>query len=89
MGAELEWYTLRELAELVGRSAGTLANWLREDRRKRFVRDDQVDYRTGPRVKVLASGRLLRLRTLWLRGDAAQSVIRRRVRGRLPWARRR
>lgn len=79
MSAELEWYTLNDLAGLTGRSAGTLGNWYREARRKGLIHDHQVDYRPGPMVKVLPNGRVLRLRTLWIRGDAAQAMIRRHL----------
>lgn len=89
MSAELEWYTLRELADLTGRSAGTVGNWFSADRRAGRIADDQVDYRPGPKVKILANGRVMRLRTVWIRGDAAQELVRRHLLAPPPWLRRR
>lgn len=88
MAAELEWYTFRELAELIGRAPKTVGVWFRADRRKGLIADEQVDYRPGPKVKILPTGHVLRLRTIWLQGDAAQALVKRHLSAAPPWLRR-
>lgn len=77
MSHDLEWYTLAEAAELLRRQPETVRRWVRRERRAGRITPAHTHYRPLGATIILPSGRVQRLRKLYLRGDAVALLARR------------